>query len=203
MAAIRRLAQQIAERFQPDEIILFDSYAYGELNEHSDVDLLVVMPARDEISQEGERGENGDMGENGGKNGDMRKNGERKNGERGRTGTEEERGQEERGHASILARSKISRHARSGVVAAVETLPTPSSLAPGPFTAPVAPEASVRVVGSGGSGRASAEATPLRSASAGSGLRGWKRAAARLETDAVSSETTASPLPSSAVKCPG
>src|SRR5260221_10693994 len=51
MAAIRRLTQQIAERFQPDEIILFGSYIYGEPNQHSDVDLLVVMPARDEISQ--------------------------------------------------------------------------------------------------------------------------------------------------------
>src|SRR5258707_15001578 len=51
MAAIRRLAQQIAERFQPDQIILFGSYAYGEPNQHIDVDLLVVIPARDEISQ--------------------------------------------------------------------------------------------------------------------------------------------------------
>jgi predicted nucleotidyltransferase len=50
-AAIRRLAAVIAERFQPDKIILFGSYAYGEPTPDSDVDLLVVMPARNEISQ--------------------------------------------------------------------------------------------------------------------------------------------------------
>jgi predicted nucleotidyltransferase len=43
---IRRYARAIAERFQPDKIILFGSYAYGTPNEDSDVDLLVVMPAR-------------------------------------------------------------------------------------------------------------------------------------------------------------
>ena len=48
---IRRLAQQIAEHFQPDRIILFGSYAYGQPDRDSDVDLLVVMPARNEIDQ--------------------------------------------------------------------------------------------------------------------------------------------------------
>ena len=43
--------QQVAERFQPNKIILFGSYAYGEPNEHSDVDLLVVMPAADMVNQ--------------------------------------------------------------------------------------------------------------------------------------------------------
>ncbi len=51
LSAIRRLARQIAERFQPDKIILFGSYAYGKPHEHSDVDLLVVMPAYNEINQ--------------------------------------------------------------------------------------------------------------------------------------------------------
>jgi predicted nucleotidyltransferase len=51
MAAIRRLAREIAEKFQPERIILFGSYAYGEPNEHSDVDLLVVMPVANELSQ--------------------------------------------------------------------------------------------------------------------------------------------------------
>src|SRR5271155_4435540 len=51
MRAIRRYARQIAERFQPDKIILFGSYAYGEPNADSDVDLLVVMPARNQIDQ--------------------------------------------------------------------------------------------------------------------------------------------------------
>lgn len=51
MAAIRRYARQIAEKFQPDKIILFGSYAYGKPNQDSDVDLLVVMPARNHIDQ--------------------------------------------------------------------------------------------------------------------------------------------------------
>ncbi len=51
MAAIRRYARQIAEMFQPDKIILFGSYAYGEPHEWSDVDILVVMPARNQIDQ--------------------------------------------------------------------------------------------------------------------------------------------------------
>ena len=44
MSQIKALSQQIAEQFQPERIILFGSYAYGEPNEDSDVDLLVVMP---------------------------------------------------------------------------------------------------------------------------------------------------------------
>jgi predicted nucleotidyltransferase len=51
MSAIRRYAHQIAERFQPEKIILFGSYAYGQPHEWSDVDLLVVMPAYDEVNQ--------------------------------------------------------------------------------------------------------------------------------------------------------
>ena len=33
MAAIRRYARQIAEQFQPEKIILFGSFAYGEPDE--------------------------------------------------------------------------------------------------------------------------------------------------------------------------
>jgi uncharacterized protein len=51
MAAIRRYARQIAEKFDPDKIILFGSYAYGRPHEWSDVDILVVMPARNQIDQ--------------------------------------------------------------------------------------------------------------------------------------------------------
>jgi len=51
MAAIRRFARQIAEKFDPDKIILFGSYAYGQPHEWSDVDILVVMPARNQIDQ--------------------------------------------------------------------------------------------------------------------------------------------------------
>jgi predicted nucleotidyltransferase len=46
MSAIRRYARQVAERFDPDKIILFGSYAYGKPTPDSDVDLLVVMPTR-------------------------------------------------------------------------------------------------------------------------------------------------------------
>ena len=51
LAAIRRFARQIAELFHPDKIILFGSYAYGTPHQDSDVDLLVVMPARNLHSQ--------------------------------------------------------------------------------------------------------------------------------------------------------
>src|SRR3984893_9260015 len=51
MSAIRRFARQIAERYDPDQIILFGSYAHGTPHADSDVDLLVVMEARDELHQ--------------------------------------------------------------------------------------------------------------------------------------------------------
>jgi predicted nucleotidyltransferase len=51
LRVIRRYARAIAEEFQPDKIILFGSYAYGTPHEDSDVDLLVVMPARDPHAQ--------------------------------------------------------------------------------------------------------------------------------------------------------
>jgi predicted nucleotidyltransferase len=50
-AAIRNLAREIARRFNPRQIILFGSYACGRPNLDSDVDVLVVMPASDEINQ--------------------------------------------------------------------------------------------------------------------------------------------------------
>lgn len=48
---IRRFADAVAERFQPEKIILFGSRAYGEPHEDSDVDILVIMPARNELDQ--------------------------------------------------------------------------------------------------------------------------------------------------------
>jgi predicted nucleotidyltransferase len=51
LSAIKRFARQIAAKFQPDKIILFGSYAYGKPHEESDVDLLVIMPCRNEIDQ--------------------------------------------------------------------------------------------------------------------------------------------------------
>jgi predicted nucleotidyltransferase len=51
MAAIRRYAKRIVERFQPDRIYLFGSHATGTAGRDSDVDLLVVMPARNQLDQ--------------------------------------------------------------------------------------------------------------------------------------------------------
>jgi uncharacterized protein len=41
---IQALSQQIVDRFQPERIILFGSYAYGQPSADSDVDLLVILP---------------------------------------------------------------------------------------------------------------------------------------------------------------
>lgn len=42
--AIQELSNRIVEAFHPDRIVLFGSYAYGNPDEGSDVDLLVLMP---------------------------------------------------------------------------------------------------------------------------------------------------------------
>ncbi len=51
MRVIRAFARQVTERFHPDRIILFGSYAYGTPHADSDVDILVVMPARNQLDQ--------------------------------------------------------------------------------------------------------------------------------------------------------
>src|SRR5262245_50535752 len=51
MSVIRRFAREVAERFRPEKIILFGSYAYGTLHEDSDVDILVIMPTRNQLDQ--------------------------------------------------------------------------------------------------------------------------------------------------------
>jgi predicted nucleotidyltransferase len=43
MEDIRAMGQLIGERFHPDKVILFGSYARGEATTNSDVDMLVVM----------------------------------------------------------------------------------------------------------------------------------------------------------------
>jgi predicted nucleotidyltransferase len=48
---IRRFACEVAERFRPEKIILFGSYAYGQPHADSDVDILIIMPARNELDQ--------------------------------------------------------------------------------------------------------------------------------------------------------
>lgn len=41
---ILNLAKRIADNFEPEQIILFGSHAYGAPTEESDIDLLIVMP---------------------------------------------------------------------------------------------------------------------------------------------------------------
>ncbi|MEW6240862.1 MAG: nucleotidyltransferase domain-containing protein [Chloroflexota bacterium] len=45
--AIDQVVKQIVERFKPQKIILFGSYARGNPRPESDVDLLVVMKTQD------------------------------------------------------------------------------------------------------------------------------------------------------------
>jgi len=42
--SIQTYADKIAREFRPERIILFGSYAYGNPNADSDVDLLVIVP---------------------------------------------------------------------------------------------------------------------------------------------------------------
>ncbi|MBI1832239.1 MAG: nucleotidyltransferase domain-containing protein [Planctomycetes bacterium] len=51
MAAIHRFAREVVEKFHPERIILFGSHAYGKPHADSDVDILVIMPARNELDQ--------------------------------------------------------------------------------------------------------------------------------------------------------
>jgi predicted nucleotidyltransferase len=51
LRVIRRYARAVAEFCRPDKIILFGSYAYGTPHEDSDVDLLVIMRARNQLDQ--------------------------------------------------------------------------------------------------------------------------------------------------------
>ncbi len=51
MRLIRKFARQVAERFHPDKIILFGSHAYGTPHADSDVDILVIMPTRNQLDQ--------------------------------------------------------------------------------------------------------------------------------------------------------
>lgn len=43
MENIKQVVEKIVERFHPDKVILFGSYAYGQPTYDSDVDLLVLM----------------------------------------------------------------------------------------------------------------------------------------------------------------
>ena len=43
MQNIQRLVRRIADKFHPEKVVLFGSFAYGNPGPESDVDLLVVM----------------------------------------------------------------------------------------------------------------------------------------------------------------
>jgi uncharacterized protein len=45
---LNRITESLVASLKPEQIILFGSYAYGEPNEDSDVDLLVVVSDSDE-----------------------------------------------------------------------------------------------------------------------------------------------------------
>src|SRR5438874_80212 len=51
MSVIEDYALRVAERFHPDRIILFGSFANGRPHTDSDVDLLVIMSAKNQIDQ--------------------------------------------------------------------------------------------------------------------------------------------------------
>ena len=43
-----QITQKLVETLNPEQIILFGSYAYGEPNENSDIDLLVIVSQSNE-----------------------------------------------------------------------------------------------------------------------------------------------------------
>jgi predicted nucleotidyltransferase len=43
--------REVAEQFHPDKIILFGSHAYDKPHADGDVDILVLMPCRNELDQ--------------------------------------------------------------------------------------------------------------------------------------------------------
>lgn len=43
-ALLRKMVQRLVERFDPEQVILFGSYARGTAGPDSDIDLLVILP---------------------------------------------------------------------------------------------------------------------------------------------------------------
>ena len=52
MNKIDTFAREVAEKFHPEKIVLFGSYAHGQPTEDSDVDLLVVMENKGKSSEQ-------------------------------------------------------------------------------------------------------------------------------------------------------
>lgn len=50
--AIDEMVQRIVARFDPEKVILFGSQARGDAGPDSDVDILVVMPVKDDERRE-------------------------------------------------------------------------------------------------------------------------------------------------------
>jgi predicted nucleotidyltransferase len=50
-SVIRRFAREVVAQFHPQKIILFGSHAYGQPDADSDVDILVIMPCRNQLDQ--------------------------------------------------------------------------------------------------------------------------------------------------------
>ena len=44
---IRKITKQIKEKYKPEKIILFGSFAYGKPNKDSDVDLFIVKKTKE------------------------------------------------------------------------------------------------------------------------------------------------------------
>ena len=44
MSKVEEFVHRLVDEYEPEKVILFGSYAYGEVTDDSDVDLLVVMP---------------------------------------------------------------------------------------------------------------------------------------------------------------
>lgn len=49
--SLRPAIQKIVQELDPEKIILFGSYAYGNPNRHSDVDLLVIMKTNESLKE--------------------------------------------------------------------------------------------------------------------------------------------------------
>ncbi|MDH5720155.1 MAG: nucleotidyltransferase domain-containing protein [Spirochaetia bacterium] len=47
-AVLKKITEKLKEEFNPEQIIMFGSYAYGMPDKHSDLDLLVIVSESDE-----------------------------------------------------------------------------------------------------------------------------------------------------------